>query len=199
MTEYLNINHQKKYTAYHVGSGLDKPSWLQSHSSNLYYPIDGRQDGILTTPEASRVIKHDDVIVKNPDETVSVLKMQDFEKKFKEYVEPKTYSYALEKLIEGLRVARKSWHGGDQVWVQLVNPQINLDTIYNHVKVQDFIPQGETDNEAEQVSQTPIEPLQNSYNKTLPCFALKTIDDDLIVGWLPSIADQLGKDWFIVE
>lgn len=91
------------------------------------------------------------------------------------------FDRALTLLNEGLKLARKGWNGKDMyVVAQSVTANVEASKIWNvHNKAH-------------------AEKLGGSID-VAPYFTLKTAQDTLAMGWIPSTGDLFATDWFIVE
>ena len=91
-----------------------------------------------------------------------------------------SFSAALEALKSGRKVARSGWNGKDQyVVAQVATPQVESTYIWN------------PHNKAHAVQ-------LGGYIDIAPYCTLKTAQDNLAMGWVPSTSDLFAEDWLIL-
>lgn len=93
------------------------------------------------------------------------------------------FSGALLALKRGFKVARAGWNGKG-MWVSLSGAPKTCRSI----PASGFWSKHNADF-AEQ---------NGGYAGVLPCFTMKTADDEILMGWLASQTDMLADDWMIV-
>jgi hypothetical protein len=96
-------------------------------------------------------------------------------------VQPGTFSWALDRMKAGYKVARAGWNGKG-MWISVSPGSAAL----------------------------PAEKFWNPHNRAfaesnggtadvLPCVTMKTADGKILMGWLASQSDMLAEDWVVVE
>ncbi|HEY6612758.1 MAG TPA: DUF2829 domain-containing protein [Pseudomonas sp.] len=93
-----------------------------------------------------------------------------------------TFGQAIEAMRAGSRVARAGWNGKD-MWLTLVEPAAVLQAVHKTPNLAKFALQ-----KLSSCGQMGL----------LPCIAMKTANDEILMGWKPSDTDMLGDDWTIV-
>lgn len=82
---------------------------------------------------------------------------------------------------KGFKLSRKGWNGKDQ-WVSYTEGRI-LDLSVNEIWTKPI----------KEVAE------QNGGKVTIrPYMNLKTVDNQIQIGWIPSASDMLAKDWYII-
>jgi len=95
-------------------------------------------------------------------------------------MEEKDFGWALKKLNEGHKVARKGWNGKG-MFIYLVRGSILAKSSLRN----------EAKNHCESL---PVDSI-----KVCPHIDMKAADDSIVVGWLASQTDMLSDDWDLVE
>lgn len=95
-------------------------------------------------------------------------------------VENQTFGQAIEALKKGKRVARKKWNG--EMFVFAGHP--------NTVEVNANL-------NGQILATDSAEHFCSMYNRWSLC--LKTDEDEVLVGWLPSQIDLFSEDWYILD
>ncbi len=87
--------------------------------------------------------------------------------------EKMNFGDAIEALKQGKRVAREGWNGKGMFLFLTTEIEFKTDA--------------------------DLSPLQNTELKQPNSIAMKTAQDEFVVGWLASQSDMLAEDWVIVE
>lgn len=104
-----------------------------------------------------------------------------------------TYGTALEAVKEGKLIARDGWNGKGMFVFQRKEVQMNIDLLLSL----NTLPKGVKDY-YERKHQPIIYPhdVQIVFS---PYLCMKTVDDKIVNGWLPSQTDMLANDWCILS
>jgi len=100
----------------------------------------------------------------------------------RECPEVKDFGWAIRQLKANKKVARKGWNGKG-MWLSY-SPGVACVRYTNFwSKANRAWAEGQPNGDAE----------------VLPCIAMKTADDKILMGWLASQTDMLAEDWVVVE
>lgn len=91
---------------------------------------------------------------------------------------PQNFSWALQWLKDGHKVARLGWNGKGQ-WVTMQNGSTVLGSMMRNENSKNFYGDREV--------------------KIRPHLDIKTADDSYVCGWVPSTGDLFAEDWVIVK
>ena len=98
-----------------------------------------------------------------------------------------SFSWALDQLGAGKRVAREGWNGKG-MWLSLSVSQENTLTAARSIPADSFW----SDNNRDYAKE------QGGYATVLPCITMKTATGEILIGWLASQSDMLANDWVVV-
>ena len=103
------------------------------------------------------------------------------------------YVEACKYAVEGKLITREAWGKGYGRFV-FVRPakSISLRACF-----QDVLPKPVRDYFERNF--TPVEPAESFLIEFSEHLCLKTVDGQIIVGWIPSKADQEASDWYVLE